>query len=95
MTNLDHILAVNRDEIVSEADSFTRRYQQFVRHFRPIARVLDIVSNSGRAVTKARRPGLRLTGADCVPERVAILDPLIYGAKISGLAMLCPRGRQF
>jgi len=65
VTNLDHILALSREQTVREADSFTeRRHPQFVHYFSPgVSEVLDIARNTGRsgAVMKA----LRLTGVDC------------------------------
>jgi SAM-dependent methyltransferase len=86
VTSLEVIVALNREQEGSETDSFTeRRYQQFVRHFAPdTGKVLDVGCNTGRggAVMKALRPRLSVTGVDCVPERVAALDPLIYSDRI-------------
>ena len=88
VASLDHIVTLNREQEVSETDPFTeRRYRQFVGHFSCHTRqVLDVGCNTGRggAVMKALCPGLRITGVDCVPERVAALDPLCYDAKICG-----------
>jgi SAM-dependent methyltransferase len=94
MTSLDHIVTLNREQKISESDQFTeRRYQQFVRHFSPLTReVLDVGCNTGRggAVMKAMLPGLRITGLDCVPERIAALDTLVYERKISGFTNAIP-----
>jgi|SRR6185312_6410447 ubiquinone/menaquinone biosynthesis C-methylase UbiE len=94
MTSLDQVVALNRAQQQSETDRFTvRRYQQFVRHFPPDTRdVLDVGCNTGRggSVMKALVPPLRLTGIDCVPERVAALDPLVYSESICGYANKIP-----
>lgn len=94
MTSLDQVITLNRAQQQSETDRFTvRRYQQFVRHFGPNTRdVLDVGCNTGRggSVMKALVPALRLTGIDCVPERVAALDPLVYAENICGAANKIP-----
>lgn len=94
MTSLDQVITLNRAQQQSETDRFTvRRYQQFVRHFPPNTRdVLDVGCNTGRggSVMKALVPALRLTGIDCVPERVAALDPLVYAENICGSADKIP-----
>ena len=94
MTSLDQIVALNREQEISEVDPFTeRRYYQFVRHFLPRTReVLDVGCNTGRggAIMKALLPGLRITGVDCVPERVAALDALVYETKICGFTNAIP-----
>jgi SAM-dependent methyltransferase len=86
MTTFSEIIELNRGQKVSESDPFTeRRYTQFVRHLPPNAHdVLDIGCNTGRGgvVMKALRPSLRITGLDCVPERVEALDPKTYDARI-------------
>ena len=86
MTTFSEIIELNRGQKVSEIDPFTEgRYKQFVRHLPPDAHdVLDVGSNTGRGgvVMKTLRPSLRVTGLDCVPERVQALDPNIYDAKI-------------
>ena len=88
MTSLDQIIAINREQESSEVDPFTeRRYKQFVRHLSsPTRDVLDVGCNNGRggAVMKRLLPDLRITGIDCVPERIAALDPLVYDTKICG-----------
>jgi SAM-dependent methyltransferase len=94
VTTSDRIVALNRAQEESEADSFTeRRYKQFVRHFPPHTRdVLDVGCNTGRGgpVMKTLVQGLRLTGIDCVPERVAALDALTYAERICGYANAIP-----
>jgi len=94
MTSLDQVVALNRAQQQSETDRFTvRRYQQFVRHFPAGTRdVLDVGCNTGRggSVMKALVPTLRLTGIDCVPERVAALDSLVYSENICGSADKIP-----
>jgi 2-polyprenyl-3-methyl-5-hydroxy-6-metoxy-1,4-benzoquinol methylase len=86
MTTFSEIIELNRGQKVSEIDPFTEgRYKQFVCHLPPGAHdVLDVGCNTGRGgvVMKTLRPSLRVTGLDCVPERVQALDPNIYDAKI-------------
>lgn len=49
MTSLKLIGALNRDQIVSETDSFTElRYQQFVRHFSANTRNVPLASDATR-----------------------------------------------
>jgi ubiquinone/menaquinone biosynthesis C-methylase UbiE len=86
MTSFSEIVELNRGQKVSEIDRFTEgRYEQFVRHLPRDARVvLDVGCNTGRGgiVMKTLRPSLRITGLDCVPERVEALDSRIYDARI-------------
>jgi len=86
MTSFSEIVELNRGQKVSEIDPFTEgRYKQFVRHLQSNAHeVLDVGCNTGRGgvVMKTLRPSLRITGLDCVPERVEALDPNIYHARI-------------
>jgi 2-polyprenyl-3-methyl-5-hydroxy-6-metoxy-1,4-benzoquinol methylase len=81
-TNRDQIVTRNRDHVISETDAFTeRRYRQFVSHFAPNTRtILDVGCNTGRGggVMMAIKPGLEITGLDCVPERIEALNRLIY-----------------
>jgi SAM-dependent methyltransferase len=94
MTSLDQIVTLNREQEISEADPFTEnRYQQFVRHFKPLTRdVLDVGCNTGRGgvVMKALLPSLRITGLDCVPERIAALDGAVYETRICGFINATP-----
>ncbi|MBN9491265.1 MAG: class I SAM-dependent methyltransferase [Alphaproteobacteria bacterium] len=94
MATFDQILALNRMQTVSETDSFTEdRYRQFVRHFSPSTHdILDVGCNTGRGgiAMKALVPSLRITGIDCVPERIAALDMTIYEGRICGLANEMP-----
>ena len=93
-TSLDRVVALNREQTLSETDSFTeRRYQQFTRHLpRHTRDVLDVGCNTGRggAAMKALRPELRIAGLDCVPERVGALDRSVYTARISGFTDAIP-----
>lgn len=94
MATFDQILALNRMQKVSETDPFTEhRYRRFVRHFSSNTQdVLDVGCNTGRGGTamKALVPSLRITGIDCVPERIAALDTTIYDGGICGLANEMP-----
>jgi SAM-dependent methyltransferase len=86
MTTFSEIVELNRGQKVSEIDPFTEGpYKQFVRHLPPGAHdILDVGCNTGRGgvVMKTLHPSLRVTGLDCVPERVQELDPNIYDARI-------------
>src|SRR5689334_8543078 len=94
MATVDQIVTLNRMQAMSETDSFTEhRYRQFVRHFFPNTQdVLDVGCNTGRGGTamKALVSSLRLTGIDCVPERLAALDTAIYEGRICALANEMP-----
>ena len=85
-TDLSLIVDLNRAQEISEVDIFTeRRYKQFARRLRRHTRdVLDIGCNTGRggALMKALRPDIKITGLDCVPERIDALDPRIYDATL-------------
>ena len=76
------IIALNREQTVSERDTFTvTRYITFLNHLRRgTVDVLDVGCNTGRggAAMKAHMPGIRLVGLDCVAERVNKLDPTVY-----------------
>jgi 2-polyprenyl-3-methyl-5-hydroxy-6-metoxy-1,4-benzoquinol methylase len=84
----DLIITLNREQEISETDTFTeRRYQQFTRHFRrETQRVLDVGCNTGRGgpAMKAINPNLQITGLDCVQERIAALNRTVYEAGICG-----------
>ena len=90
----DQIVAANRLQEGSEADSFTPdRYRQFYRHFPVQAKtVLDVGCNTGRggAVLKACNSAIELTGIDCVPERIAALDKGVYERTLCGLSTQIP-----
>ncbi len=94
MTTLERIVALNREQRASESDPFTvGRYEQFVSYFSTSTLdVLDVGCNTGRGGTimKNLRPNLHITGLDCVPERVAALDPRAYDAKICGFSNAVP-----
>jgi len=94
MTTMDQIVSLNREMEMSETDTFTeRRYRQFVRYLPPgTQNVLDVGCSTGRggAVMKAAVPSLRITGLDCLPERVAGLDASIYDATVCGLTNAIP-----
>jgi ubiquinone/menaquinone biosynthesis C-methylase UbiE len=56
-----------------------------MRHLGPeTAQVLDVGCNTGRggAILRSRRPGLTITGLDCVPERLGKLDPTVYENRV-------------
>lgn len=80
------ITQANRDQEVSEIDTFTTfRYHQFFRHFPTTAEeVLDVGCNTGRGgqILKNLQPNVRLTGLDCVPERVEALDKSVYAGAV-------------
>jgi ubiquinone/menaquinone biosynthesis C-methylase UbiE len=86
----EHLVEVNLAQSVSETDSFTlERYAQFLRNFPEDARdVLDIGCNTGRggALLKSRNPRLRITGLDCVPDRLDKLPTGVYDGAICGFA---------
>jgi SAM-dependent methyltransferase len=91
---LEQVVALNRDQGCSETDPFTeQRYRQFARRFSPGTRdVLDVGCNTGRGgrVLKTSLPTLHITGIDCVSERLAFLDPLIYQKAICGFTHAIP-----
>src|SRR5438128_9896728 len=93
---LDHqdIVAANRSQSVSQTDSFTLdRYSQFYAHFpRGATTVLDVGCNTGRGgrTLKARDASLEITGLDCVPERVAMLDETVYARALCGFSTGIP-----
>jgi ubiquinone/menaquinone biosynthesis C-methylase UbiE len=93
-TDLSQIVEINRAQEISESDTFTaRRYRQFVHYFPgDITQVLDIGCNTGRggAVMKTLVPNLQITGIDCIPERIATLDPKIYDSYICTFSHAIP-----
>src|SRR5215469_8884454 len=84
----------NRNQLISETDSFTPdRYRQMYRHFPTDAkRVLDVGCNTGRGgqILKMCDPSLELTGLNCVPERIAALDRDIYPHAVCCLSTEIP-----
>jgi SAM-dependent methyltransferase len=84
------LIDINNAQGYSEADDFTaERYAQFIRYFpATTCDVLDIGCNTGRgaAVLKARFSHLHIVGLDCVPDRLARLDPGIFDKTICGFA---------
>src|ERR1700738_3766477 len=86
VAELARVVELNRSQTISEEDVFTeRRYKQFVRRFHArTKKVLDVGCGIGRggSVMKALLPDLEITGLDCVPERIAALDPTIYNSSI-------------
>lgn len=80
----------NLKQLVSESDDFTPgRYTQFADHFPSHAKdMLDIGCNTGRGgrIIKSRMPHLRITGLDCVPQRLENIDRNVYDSVICGFA---------
>jgi ubiquinone/menaquinone biosynthesis C-methylase UbiE len=80
------LVEFNRAQVVSEGDTFTsERYRQFVAHLPSNTRnILDVGCNTGRGgkVIKACFPGARITGLDCVPERLSGLDKDVYSDSV-------------
>ena len=92
--DLDTLVELNRSQRCSERDDFTdRRYLSFLQHLGPDVRdVLDIGCNTGRggAAIKALRPELRITGLDCVQERVEALNRSVYQGALCGFMQDVP-----
>lgn len=90
----EYLLQSNREQAVSETDLFTpERYIQMFRHVPPSAvKLLDVGCNTGRggAQLKALSKNIKLTGFDCVPERIAKLDRTIYDEAICGFSTKIP-----
>src|ERR1022692_1082935 len=90
----EFLLQSNREQAVSETDSFTpERYRQMFDHIpAQAAKILDVGCNTGRggAVLKSLNPSLRLTGLDCVPERIFALDRSVYDLGICGFSTKIP-----
>ncbi len=91
-----NLVDANRSQRVSETDSFTpARYRQMRSHFPNHARkILDAGCNTGRGglALKALNPAYELTGLDCVPERVSVLDKAVYSQTICGFSNEIPVG---
>jgi SAM-dependent methyltransferase len=83
----------NAEQTVALEDGFSiSRYTQFARHLPEDTRtVLDVGCAEGRggARLKALKPNIRLSGLDCVAERLAGLPPE-YDGKILGLTNEIP-----
>jgi ubiquinone/menaquinone biosynthesis C-methylase UbiE len=88
------IIDLNRNQKISETDRFTQhRYRQFTRRLTHHVRdILDVGCNTGRggSVIKAMVPDVRITGLDCVPDRIAALDPRVYSSSICTFAHAIP-----
>jgi ubiquinone/menaquinone biosynthesis C-methylase UbiE len=86
---------LNLQQKVSERDPFTEeRYRQFYSFFPPQAMtVLDIGCNTGRGgqALKGLNPNLKITGLDCVKDRLERLPKEVYEQGICGLStnILC------
>lgn len=83
----------NIQQTVAVSDTFsTRRYTQFARHLPgKFVDILDIgcAEGAGGNMLKTLRPDIRLTGLDCVEERLARL-PDTYDSRILGLSNEIP-----
>lgn len=92
-TPLD-LIEANRAQHVSETDTFTPgRYRQMHAHFPKHAiNILDVGCNTGRggSILHALDPVYKLTGLDCVPERLATLDKTVYQEAICGFSNKIP-----
>jgi 2-polyprenyl-3-methyl-5-hydroxy-6-metoxy-1,4-benzoquinol methylase len=88
------IMAANVACTESAIDDFVlERYEQMIKHVPSQAtRVLDVGCHTGRGgvVVKKLRPDVELTGFDCIPERIAALDPSTYHTGICGWANEIP-----
>ena len=95
MTRAEEFLVQsNREQMVSESDTFTpERYGQMFKHLPGFATdILDAGCNTGRggAIVKRLNPRLHLTGMDCVQERISALDPSVYDHGICGFSTDIP-----
>ena len=84
------LIEFNQTQDYSEADNFTlERYAQFLRHF-PVNTqdILDIGCNTGRGgqVLKSQNSSFRITGLDCVRDRLEKIPPGIYEETVCGFA---------
>ncbi|HLH57256.1 MAG TPA: class I SAM-dependent methyltransferase [Verrucomicrobiae bacterium] len=90
----ESLIENNRKQIGSETDSFTPdRYRQMYRHLPSHAKeIMDVGCNTGRggSVLKQLNPALRLTGLDCVEERIASLDQNVYERRICSFSNQIP-----
>jgi len=82
-SSAEYILQANRERASAQSDPFTReRYRQMAGFLprRDGLRILDVGSGVGRGGGEVKRllPSARLTGLDCVPERVESLPKDLY-----------------
>jgi SAM-dependent methyltransferase len=88
------VIELNREQVCSEQDPFTvNRYRQFARHLgKDVVDVLDVGCNTGRGgtVLKSLRPNVKLTGLDCVLERLASIPSNMYDRVICAYASALP-----
>ena len=86
--------ALNSLQLISETDNFTGdRYRQFYKFFpRERQSVLDLGCNIGRGgwVLKKLDKTLRISGLDCVKERLTRIPEGVYEHKIYGLSTDIP-----
>ncbi|MBX2820597.1 MAG: class I SAM-dependent methyltransferase [Rhodothermaceae bacterium] len=86
--------ALNTLQLISEQDEFTGdRYRQFYKFFpRNRQRILDLGCNIGRGgwVLKHIDPSLRISGLDCVKDRLTRIPEELYEEKIYGLSTEIP-----
>ncbi len=80
---------LNVAQFESEIDPFSiERYQQFYRHFpSDVSYVLDVGCNTGRGGNELKKLNndLKITGLDCVRERLDRIQEGIYEQKICSL----------
>jgi SAM-dependent methyltransferase len=90
----ESILRANREQVGSEVDSFTiERYRQFAAHLpKTVKQVLDVGGGIGRGGQELRRlrPAVSITGVDCIPERVAAMNPAVYKESVCAFANNLP-----
>jgi ubiquinone/menaquinone biosynthesis C-methylase UbiE len=86
--------ALNLQQEESETDPFTLdRYAQFHRFFpKEVRGVLDVGCNTGRGgeVLKRSDGNLRITGLDCVQDRLDRLPTDVYDSVLNGLSTSIP-----
>ena len=91
---LDRVVQNNREQTISETDSFTEeRYRQMLKMLpQGEITVLDVGCGVGRGgrVIRELRENVTLIGLDCVPERVSALDPSVYSQTIVGFTQDLP-----
>jgi len=86
----EYLLSVNRSQYFSETDTFTEdRYRQMYHQLSAkTVDILDVGCNTGRggAVLCQENQALKITGLDCLAERIEKLDGTVYHDKISGFS---------